>query len=61
MEETKYLTLKEASSYLRLNEKTVKAILEKNKNELKFQKLAGKYLINKTSLDNLLNSSSFKY
>lgn len=61
MEETKYFTLKEASRYLKLNEKTVKTILNKNKDQLIFQKLAGKYLINKASLDKLLSSNTFVY
>ncbi len=56
-----FLTLKEASNYLSLNERTMKLVLEKNKNQLSYQKLSGKYLINKASLDDLLASNSFVY
>ncbi len=61
MENKSYLNLKEASRYLNLNERTMKSVLEKNKNQLKYQKLTGKYLINKASLDDLLASNSFVY
>lgn len=61
MENKPYLTLKEAAHYLCLNERTMKSVLEKNKSTLNYQKLSGKYLINKASLDNLLASNSFVY
>ena len=61
MEEQKFLTLKEAAQYLRLNERTMKNILIRNKENLAYQKIGGKYLIDKKVLTNLLNSNLFVY
>ena len=61
MEEQKYLTLKEAAQYLRLNERTMKNILIRNKENLAYKKIGGKYLIDKKVLTNLLNSNLFVY
>ena len=61
LEENKFITLKEAAHYLNINERTMKHILMKNKANLTFQKIGGKYLIDKQVLTNLLNSKSFVY
>ena len=61
MENKTFLTLKDSARLLDVNERTMKNILDKNKNILSFSKLGGRYLINKDSLLQIINSNSLNY
>lgn len=61
MNSNTYLTLKDSARLIGVNERTMKNILDKNKELLNYSKIGSRYLINKDSLLVLINSNSLNY
>lgn len=61
MQDVRFLTLKQAAQLLNINERTMKRLLIKNKDVLSFQRLDGRYMIEKAELLNLIKSKLFTY
>ena len=59
--DSRYLTLKQAAVYFGMNEKTIKMLLSKNKDNLIYQKIARRYIIDKDSLADLIANKSLAY
>lgn len=61
MNSNTFLTLKDSAQLIGVNERTMKNLLDKNKDSLNYSKIGGRYLINKNSLLVLINSNSLNY
>ena len=61
MNNNNFLTLKDSANLIGVNERTMKLIIEKNKDKLNCSKLGRRYFINKEKLLNLLNNTSINY